>query len=275
LAGRKRGYSFTDLFTLLFLPDFTFLLPHYLTTIPMKLLFTLLNCLAFITAVAQIDLKFEAFGGMNMTRIRTSFNNYGSTLYVNNYKNHPQLGGQVGCLMSLANARFSPIVGVQFSRNTSYITMRYSSGYWFSTHTIRDIYYLKWDVVHTDFMLMIQAGLGADKNIRLWGGIALSSNLVNFSTQRYWLSTLSPYLPPEYTQMSGKVRISNLNTIVCSGIAMSVPTTKWSIQAVWRYCLQNMNADYGLRETGVQISLAYDLSEKLLRKRTVTTSSEN
>ncbi|MCA6364037.1 MAG: hypothetical protein IM638_13435 [Bacteroidetes bacterium] len=234
----------------------------------MKLLFTLLNCLVFITAVAQINLKFEAFGGMNMTRVYNKARNYNWSGQLQQLKVHPQLGGQAGAWLSVNKVAFSPLIGIQFSRVTCLGSLT-KDNYYYSTSANAfsyQVYYMRWDIIRTDFMLMAQIALGVEKNIRLFGGVMLSSNLANLSKQRYWKIS-SPFNPVFVSEnISSPLIVSRINTFLCGGISLPVPETKWSLALVWRICRSPMNRDYSLSESGMQVSVAYDLSGKVFRK---------
>lgn len=212
-------------------------------------------------------LKFELFAGSNMSRLRTDYINYSSRGFVQNFKQYPQLGGQVGGVLSFANTLFSPLVGLQISQNNCYASMISNHGFIYSTHSVRQIYYLRWNLVRSDMLFMVQATMGSEKNIRLFSGVMLSSIFGNLSKQRYWLTTSSPYTPSTTEHISTQLKVKPINMFICLGMVLPIPESKWSIKTMWRYSPYHMNIDYGLRENGVQLSLAYDLSHVVFKAK--------
>lgn len=229
----------------------------------MKLIGGLLLVLFISDVYAQNKvIKIEPYAGINMTRLlKREINEFYGNL-TENFKVHPQLGGQAGVLFSVNNVALSPLIGLQFSRNTCYATMtKYEGNYYINSGKRYDVYYMRWDLIRTDFLFMLQIALGPEHDIRLQGGVMLTSNLSNFSQQRYWVidNTVSPATS---THVDKGVRISNTNTFLCGGVQLPVPETNFSIYALWRICPGQINYNYRLTESGMQLSVCYNLSNR-------------
>jgi hypothetical protein len=206
-------------------------------------------------------IKIESFAGLNMTKLRKREIGYLSGYRIEDFKVHTQLGGQAGVLLSMNKLALTPLVGLQISRNTCYTSFSKVLGYNNYIQEQSDIYYMRWDLIRTDFLFMLQIALGSEKDIRIQGGILLSSNLSNLSEQRYWLTDRSVWTSA-YSHVEKGILISNTNTFLCGGIQLPVPKTNFSIQGLWRFCPAKMNFEYGLSESGMQLSVCYNLNNR-------------
>ncbi|MCU0433425.1 MAG: hypothetical protein MUC87_08235 [Bacteroidia bacterium] len=233
----------------------------------MKLLFTLVNFLVLSVAFAQSDVKLEAYGGTNITRLSEIIRPRYAGNTITELKLHSQLGAQAGAMLSFRNKRLTPVFGLQFSRAVCYGTFGKIDDVQYHSTTLYMVYYMRWDIVRTDILMMAQLALGPEKNIRLTGGIIFSSNLVNLSKQQYLKHSRSSGSSYTFENLSGKVPMNNFNTYLCGGMILPVPETKFSAGFLWRWCPTVVDKMYGFNESGVQVSVVYDLSERLLRKK--------
>lgn len=221
---------------------------------------------------AQDKYKIELSGGVNMTRMHTR-TPYNSAIGSVNIKEIAlQSGYEFGGFIHRKNQRFIPLLGIHFRRSISYATLRqriYVDAYYSTGERYRDVNYLRRDISTADFSLLMQASLGKEYNIRLTGGLVLSSVLINRSRTNFWYhenyttydQTTGLYVQvmnSEYHEQ--KLPLKQISLALCGGVVLPVIGTKWSVAALWRYGFTQSDQLFGLAEQNMMLSAVYALN---------------
>lgn len=238
----------------------------------MKKFFALLFLFWSYSLAAQPNYQIELVTGINFTRLHTlsPYNLNTGRIYMKTVT--PQLGYETGVFFSKRKKFFSIALGVNFRRIISYANLiqEIRSLYNYQNElTYNDVNYLRLNVSSAEFRLLLQAGLGKEKKVRLMGGFILTSSLINRSRANYYSTVTRNYYDPTtgtyiYQSTSNyiadKLAIRQMNVGFCGGLFLPVYETKWSISALWRYCFTPIDKQFGLADKGMSLSVAYAIN---------------
>jgi hypothetical protein len=237
-----------------------------------KLLLILLLCLS-ATLEAQPKHRIEIYAGTGMTRLSKRIFNYFQNSSTQLRYTTLQVCPLVGMRFSTQNRTFSNLFSFDFQRSIAYSSFRSNlnnSTYINNTYsrTVIDAHYLRWDVTRGIIAWQLQIGMGPKKEIRLHGGVQLSTLLLNRSQINYWkYEETSRYDPASGTVIftitnelkEERLRMRQMTALLCGGITLPLPQTPLSFTANWRYGFTKNDKMIGFTERGMAITLAYQL----------------
>ncbi|MCA6364038.1 MAG: hypothetical protein IM638_13440 [Bacteroidetes bacterium] len=238
----------------------------------MKNVLCIILLLCSLSCAAQQNLRIDLYAGSGIVRLhRFSIKNTGNGSIDFNTMN-PQSGMNIGVLLSRkSNTLITPLFGIGVSRNIVYATLKHfipdmiNGGQMYYT---RNVHYLRWDMTRGELSMQIQAAFGPQKDIRLTGGIMVTSLLLNRSRTNYWYeeqgyaynyntgTTTNFY---ETTLYEEGLKAPQLAMALTGGTILPIVKSRISLAANWRFTFTKNETLFWLAEKGVNLSLVYSL----------------